>query len=121
MPDSPPPESAPYSEARRPRVGSAPRQDREVEVLGEAVGLEVALLEARPALEDPWVCENRVGTDPRQKPAEHVVLLDDILGELPLADSLDNVRARESRHVPEFGKRDVGPGVPSAGRSDRVS
>ena len=38
-------------------------QDREVKVLGEPVGLDVALLQASATLEDPLISEDRVGSD----------------------------------------------------------
>lgn len=47
---------------------------REVEVFREAVGLEVALLQAGAALEHPARADHRVGRDAGQEPAEGVVL-----------------------------------------------
>src|ERR1017187_3212653 len=51
---------------------------REVEVLGEAVCFEVALLETRSALEYPFVRERRMVEDAGEEPAENVVLFDDV-------------------------------------------
>ncbi len=80
-------------------VGAA-GQDGEVQVLGEAVGLDVALLQAGTALEDPLVAEDRGAAESPQQPAEDVVLLDDLLGELPLADPLDDVRPGDHHSPP---------------------
>lgn len=52
-------------------------QDGEVEILGEAVGLVVALAEAGPAFEGP-PRQRRVGGDTRQEPPKGPVLLDDV-------------------------------------------
>ena len=76
------------------------RQDGEVEVFGEAVGLDVALLQARAALEDPLVSENGIGTDAPQQPAEQVVLFDHLLGELPLGYPFDDVRSADHHSPP---------------------
>lgn len=59
------------------------RQDGEVEVLGEPVGLDVALLQAGAAFEDPEVAELRMLTKAPEHPAEDVILLDDVLGQPP--------------------------------------
>src|SRR6266540_4082606 len=65
----------------------------EVEVLGIAVGLDVALLEAGASLEDPRLRQDRIGTNAPQQPPEDVVLLDDLFGEAPLRDPFDDVGA----------------------------
>jgi hypothetical protein len=49
---------------------------REVQILREPVGLEVALLQAGAALEHPARADHRVGRNAGQEPAEGVVLLD---------------------------------------------
>ncbi len=67
-------------------------QDSEVQAFGEAVCLDVALLEAGASLEHPGLREDRIGADPPQQPSENVVLLDDLLRETPLADP---VRSRQ--------------------------
>lgn len=79
-------------------------QDCEVEILGEAVRLDVALLETRSAFEDPLLAEHGVGTDPPKQPAQYVVLLNDLLSEAPLADALNDVGAgdHEASRVPRF-------------------
>ncbi len=58
--------------------------DREVQVLGKAVGLVVALAEAGAALERPGGPEVLVGGYRGKDPAERVVLLDDVVSQLPL-------------------------------------
>ena len=49
---------------------------REIQVFREAVGLEVALLEAGAALEDPGLRERWMRVDAGEYPAKDVVLLD---------------------------------------------
>ena len=51
---------------------------REVEVLGEPVRFEVALLEASPSLEHPARAYLWMRGDPRKEPAQRIVLLDDM-------------------------------------------
>src|SRR5205823_14311922 len=50
----------------------------EIEILGEAVCFEIALLEAGSTLENPFVRDRRVVEDAGQQPAEHVVLFDNV-------------------------------------------
>ena len=50
----------------------------EVQILGESVRLEVALLEASPALEHPARANLWMRGDPGQEPAQRIVLLDDM-------------------------------------------
>ena len=50
----------------------------EVEILGEAIGLEEALFQAGSALEQPVVGQRRMGADTGEHPAQHVVLFDDV-------------------------------------------
>jgi hypothetical protein len=59
--------------------------DGEVEVFGESVRLDEALLEAGATLEDPRVAQRCVRPDAPEEPAEDVVLLDDLLGQPPLS------------------------------------
>src|ERR1700723_3739362 len=49
---------------------------REVEILGEPVGFEVALFEAGPALENPVLRQNRMIEDAGKNPAQDVVFFD---------------------------------------------
>jgi len=72
-----------------------PRQHGEVQVFGEAVRFDVALLETGAALEDPTVAENGIRTDAPQHPAEDVVLLDDVLPQSPFEAALDDLRATD--------------------------
>ena len=51
---------------------------REVEVFGEAVGFEIAFLEAGPALEYSAIGEGGRLVDASENPTQHVVLLDDL-------------------------------------------
>ena len=69
-------------------IARAAGKDREVEVLGEAIGLDEALLEARPTLEDPSGRKRGVGTDAPQHPAKGVVLLHHFLAQSLLEDAL---------------------------------
>ena len=52
--------------------------DREVEILGEAIGLKVAFLQRCPALENPGLGKDFVLVDAGERPAKHVVLFDDV-------------------------------------------
>jgi hypothetical protein len=85
-------------------------EERKVEILGEAVGLEKALLEARSSLELPRVAQLRMSGDSREHPAKDIVLLNDVRVEVNLRRDLDDfpaidhgVRAQEfgtsSRHL----------------------
>jgi hypothetical protein len=60
----------------------------EVEVLGESVGLVIALPKARPAFEDPTLREFRLVSYCGDQPAKYIVLLDYSQVELPLATEL---------------------------------
>ncbi len=75
------------------RVGCVHRggTEAEVEVFRESVRLEVALLEARSALEDPVGFDLCVPGQCGQEPPEHVVLLDDVDAESPAASALEDV------------------------------
>jgi len=86
------------------RVGPS-GQHGEVEVLGEAVGLDIAFFQTCPAFEDPRLTQGRVGGDPPQQPAQNVILLDDLLGQTPLADPLNDVSARN--HEASAGPRSM--------------
>lgn len=50
----------------------------EVDVFGESIGLEVALLQARPSFKYPRLRNVTVRIDPRKQPSENIVLLEDI-------------------------------------------
>ena len=66
-------------------AGSSRRANREVEILGKSVGLEVALAERGPALEHPLFAQHRIRGDAGQEPAQHVILLDDLVAQAPFA------------------------------------
>ena len=68
-----------------------PGQDGEIEILGEPICLEVALLETCAALERPPDGEFRIQADPPRHPAEDVVLLHHVLAQPPLADARRDV------------------------------
>ena len=53
---------------------------REIEIFGEAIGLEEAFLEAGSALEDPAVAQRIVVRDTSEQPAEGIVFFDCIAG-----------------------------------------
>ena len=67
----------------------------EVEIFREAIGLEVALLEAGAALEYPGIAKCGLGRDAGEQPAEDVVLFDDMDLELELACELANLVASD--------------------------
>lgn len=73
-------------------------EDGEVQVLGESVGLEVALPQTGPTLESPTL-QLRLGGDARQQPPEGPVLLDDVAAKLPLVSEGEGFRATGSRGV----------------------
>jgi hypothetical protein len=56
------------------QVGRAP--EREIEVFGKTIGLKIAFLQARAALEKPICLQSLVAENRPQKPAEDVILLD---------------------------------------------
>ncbi len=68
--------------------------DCEIEVLREAVGLKEALAKAGTTLEDP-ACEFGVCSDTRQKPAEYIVLFNDVMWKQPLGVELPNLAIRD--------------------------
>ena len=51
--------------------------EREIEVFGEAVGLEIAFFQAGSALEDPRFRKRGMRIDPCENPAENIIFLDD--------------------------------------------
>src|SRR5436309_91742 len=63
------------------RVDCGALEKSEVQILGEAIRLEVALLKAGATLEHPRVSDGRLGGDAPKEPAQSVVLLDDVLPE----------------------------------------
>jgi hypothetical protein len=65
----------------------------EVEIFGEPIGFEIALLEAGAALEDPPISQPLVRRNPGQQPAQGVVLLDDMQVELELSGEVPNLLA----------------------------
>jgi hypothetical protein len=69
-------------------VGRTAVAHREVEILGEAVGLVVTLAQAGSALEDPRLRERWLGGDRGEHPSEHVVLFDHAEVEPPLGARL---------------------------------
>ena len=52
--------------------------ERKIEIFGEPVGLEEALLQACAAFENPALRKLFVLVDAREHPSEHIVLLDDM-------------------------------------------
>ena len=94
----------------------------EVEILGESIRLEPALAEARAALER-LRSRHLVLGDSGEQPAEDVVLLDDVVGELPLIGCVCYFALRNHAETSAFTRRpqwpDLGPCDGSAGsRSD---
>src|SRR5205809_1252249 len=63
----------------------------EIEVFGETIGFEVALLEAGTALEHPPGSRLGVVGDGGKEPTEDVVLLDDVGSKLPLLRPIEDV------------------------------
>jgi len=50
----------------------------EIQIFRKAIGLEIALLEAGPAFEDPARPQDFIGIDSGQEPPQHIVLFDDV-------------------------------------------
>ncbi len=73
-------------------IGSfwTPVDDREVQVLGEAVRFEVTLSECGPALEDPVIAQFGLRCDAGEQPSEHVVLFDDVIAKTPLCPQCED-------------------------------
>ncbi len=69
------------------------RQQGEVEILGKAIGLYVALLDARAAFEDPGLARRGRQPEPGEEPAEDVVLLHDVRAQVPLRRAIEDVLA----------------------------
>lgn len=69
------------------------RQQGEVEILGKAIGLDVALLDARAAFEDPGLARRGRQSEPGEEPAEDVVLLHDVRAQVPLRRAIEDVLA----------------------------
>lgn len=72
---------------------------REVQIFGEAVGFEVALLQAGATLEDPPVADRRVCRDAGKEPAERIVFFDDMRLELKLGGESHDLLLRDHRLV----------------------
>jgi len=84
----------------------------EIEILGKAIGFEVALLQASSALEDPLFAQRRVHANRCEQPSENVVLLDHLNVELEFARELAHfhgcvTEGVECRTPPEQARLDI--------------
>ena len=62
------------------------REDRKVQVLREAIGLDVALLQTRTALESPRYTQPWIRSYAPEHPTNDIVFFYNVLAKLPLPD-----------------------------------
>jgi hypothetical protein len=67
--------------------------DGEVEIFGEPIGFEIALLQTRAALEYPVIAKLGIGADAGEQPAEHVVFFDNGRGQTEIGRELQEFGA----------------------------